>query len=314
MKSKSLKTITLVAFLLCSFIVIGNLFAKTATGDQAFLGIYPSDIDDIDVEALNLKNKDGVMINDVVDDGPAETAGLKSGDILVKIGDSDLESMDHMRDVLKKLSPDDKVKVAVLRDGNRKTFDLILGSKPKSIFFKKERFKKHAFLGVVTISIKDQLAEYFGVKAGALIEDVVADRPAEKAGLKAGDVIVRIDKDVIESRSDLQKAMRERDPGTEVEIIIYRERKEKSIPVVLGETETNLPGVYSFDFNSGDFDFDIDVEDLINGIRELEIIEKIEMSTKDKEELRQDLEELREELQELKQELKEEKKKKTKEN
>jgi serine protease Do len=87
-------------------------------------------------------------------------------------------------------------------------------------------------LGVTVQELTPQLAEYFGVKEGVLISAVTDNSPASKAGLKAGDVITAIDGKSVRNRTDLTRALRDRE-GSDVSLTIVRDRKTQTIKVTL---------------------------------------------------------------------------------
>jgi hypothetical protein len=102
-------------------------------------------------------------------------------------------------------------------------------------------------LGVTVDSVGKQLAEYFGVKqgAGVLVTSVGKGSAAESAGIKAGDVIVKVDDESVQDAGDLHTAMRERH-GKALTLTIVRERRETTIKVPAPpEDETPAPGTPS---------------------------------------------------------------------
>jgi serine protease Do len=94
-----------------------------------------------------------------------------------------------------------------------------------------------AYIGVGFQELTPELASHFGVqgKGGALISSVVPDSPADRAGLRAGDVITRVDGDSIGESRDLQRALLQRKVGAKVELTVVREKKERSISLVTQE-------------------------------------------------------------------------------
>lgn len=300
--------------------VIGGLWTSAEAGKdekaetKAFLGVYLNELDDDDREALNFEGKGGVLIEGVVDDGPAEEAGLDEGDIIIKFDGKDVESADHLRELITARKPGDKIKVIVNRDGKEKKFKLKLGEQPERMvttvlgheckMLCPKIQKSRTFLGVEIETLEGQLAEYFGVKAGVLIEEVVEESPAEKAELKAGDVIVMFGDKEIETESGLRQAILEHNPEDEVAIKVIRRGKDKTLTAKLGKAPENIH------MEHGGLEKKIIIRKDIEGLDDLgeiigDIIEDIDIEIID-DDLREELEELKEELEELKKELREE--------
>jgi C-terminal processing protease CtpA/Prc len=98
-------------------------------------------------------------------------------------------------------------------------------------------------LGVHAKNISDQLKEYFEVEGGVLIEKVIEDSPAEKAGLKAGDIILKIEDKDIEDYGDLVRVLNYYDPGDELSIVYSRKGSKKTIKVVVDKKEGAFPNL-----------------------------------------------------------------------
>jgi len=98
------------------------------------------------------------------------------------------------------------------------------------------------YLGVYIQELDEKLAKAYGLDStqGVLIADVQEGLPADKAGLKQGDVIVEVDGKKIEKTSQLQRVVGAIDPGTTVEVVVIREGKRKTFDVKLGERPTEV--------------------------------------------------------------------------
>jgi C-terminal processing protease CtpA/Prc len=172
---------------------------------------------------------------------------------------------------------------------------------------------KSGFLGVHIQDLGEQLREYFKVKGntGVLVSEVEEDSPADKAGLKAGDIILKVDDEDVSDADDLTRAIRSYDPGAEVALSILRNGRKKSIHATLGETEDRFlamkhpfsargPRAKMFKYGKPfeHFDEDFDADDLIDGHM------KHYMFLKDSA-LKDELKDLKDEIREIKKELKE---------
>jgi len=106
--------------------------------------------------------------------------------------------------------------------------------------------EKAGFLGVQIQDLSEQLSDYFKVKDGngVLVSEVVEDSPAEKAGLKAGDIITNVDDKDIENAGDLTMTIRGYEPESKVSVAIIRDGKKKNLEATLGVSENSF--MYKF--------------------------------------------------------------------
>ncbi len=179
------------------------------------------------------------------------------------------------------------------------------------------------YMGVHLDDLNEQMGEYFGVEGGkgALVTEVVADSPAAKAGLKAGDVIVKVGEKDIASSGALHKAMTDTEPEQQMAVKVVRKGNSKDLSITLGEMPedafTKHIEILGEDDNHwsihtaprmmkhfGDHD-DVDVRVIRRGAPD-DDLEWHEMGKTDEEleEMREELDKMRQELKEMKKELK----------
>ncbi len=161
--------------------------------------------------------------------------------------------------------------------------------------------QKDGFLGVQIQDLSDQLSTHFKVKDGngVLVSEVVADSPAEKAGIKAGDIITKVDDEDIEDASDLTTTIRSYEPESKVSVSVIRDGKKKTLSAKLGESENTF--MYKF----GDLGEMGEKHKMLlkmhpEGLEDF----KFHSFPFDQDELKEQMEELREELKEMKEQLK----------
>jgi membrane-associated protease RseP (regulator of RpoE activity) len=114
-------------------------------------------------------------------------------------------------------------------------------------------WEKRKYIGVYLEPTTKQLLEFFGVKeeSGLLVNQLTKGAPAEKAGLKVGDVIVRADGKKIESAGDLSELIQDKKKGDKVKIDLVRDKKPMSLEVEVEEEES--PGLSRLFDESGEF-------------------------------------------------------------
>jgi len=250
------KTLFFTLFTIILVILIGGAVLVSQAGEKkkAFLGVVLTNLDDDLCKTLNYKG-DGVFVKQVVDDSPADDAGIKEGDIITKFDGKTVSDEANLRKLIKDHSPGDKVDIVVMRDGisqtlkaelgKNKGLEIItdLGGDPMcalrliepglgSIFCLGE---DRGFLGLKLQDMSDQLAEYFGVKNGALVGEVVKDSPAEKAGIKAGDIITEFDSKRVDDQDDLHYYLKKTKPDEEYSLKLSRKGAAMTVKVKLAK-------------------------------------------------------------------------------
>jgi S1-C subfamily serine protease len=216
--------------------------------DAGFMGVVLGTLSDTRAKELGLDKMTGAYVQRVVKGGPAERAGVKDGDVVVSIDGKSVQSSEAFREILGGMKPEQNVRVELLRDGNRQTISVTLGSRPNlSEFFGRgwngEMYKdalrgwpigNRARLGVSLVELTDQLREHFGVDEGkgVLVASVEAGSAAAKSGVKAGDVIVSIGTVDVTSVGDIVRELHKLQPGTTtLDVGIIRDRSRQSIDV-----------------------------------------------------------------------------------
>ena len=191
----------------------------------------------------------GVVIEEVQPDSPAEKAGLKPSDVIVEFDGEHVRSARQFGRLVQETPPGRTVKATITRDGQRKDVQ-ITPNEGRDGFRDGDRFRGRLGdhlppfnfnfdfdlpgalsgrrLGVSVDELSDQLAEYFGAKAGLLVTSVTDGSAASRAGLKAGDVITSINGRSVRSRDDLIRELRDAN-NDEIAIGIVRDKKESTV-------------------------------------------------------------------------------------
>jgi C-terminal processing protease CtpA/Prc len=279
---------------------------------QGWLGVYVQEITEEIREAMDLKSEEGVLVRDVVEDSPAEKAGIKKGDVILVFNQEKVDDPEHLIGLVRKTSPGNEVELLIVRDGKEKTLIITMGETPGNKLRESEFpgleprkgepqvYKFFAFsgrrIGVRVEDLTAQLGDYFGVKdgEGALITEVDEEEPAYKAGLRAGDVIVEVDEEKIEDTEDLISAISGKEEGDKVEIKVIRDRKPQSFTVEVEEGKEQS-SVYLKKLEK--------LRILPENLPEPNIFWEEKEFRQPQGELRKELEKLKEQMKELKEEL-----------
>jgi serine protease Do len=236
---------------------------------QGYLGVNFKEIDADRAIALKLKDTHGAEVITVDHDAPASKSGLKIHDVILQLDGQSFDTVDQLRRRLTDMPAGRTVSFLISRDGNQLyvTAQLCDGSvlgqqawsqhysvpKPAPAARGVESFlgnpapagaafldsmipKGLLYVGADVNPVRTQLADYFGVRSGTglLVESVDSQSPAARAGLKAGDVVTKVDSQQMTSRNDWAKALR-RHRGKLVQVTVMRNKQEQVLTMSAGK-------------------------------------------------------------------------------
>ncbi len=175
---------------------------------RGWLGVVIQKLTPELAQALGLgKNKEGALVGDVSIGGPAEKAGLKRGDLIVKFDNTPVKSYEVLPRLVASHKPGSKVKVRIIRDGKKKTLSITLGTlktaKSSTAMMEKKKEKSTQF-GMVVEDITPELQNSYQleISSGAVVTQILAGGPAQRAGIVRGDVIEEVNRKPISSAGE----------------------------------------------------------------------------------------------------------------
>jgi len=209
---------------------------NTISTNKAKLGVYTD----------KAENTKGVIIKEVSEESPAAKAGLKPGDIIVKVNNTDIETSEDLYKTIGKYNAGDTINITYLRDGKTantkavleknnsfqlgnenqwgmRNFNFSMPPMPMNPDFN-FRPNNKPMLGVQIEELNDN--------SGVKINDVNTNSPAEKAGLEKGDILTQIDGNAVKSIEDLKQALNSKKEGDSVDITYLRNGKKHNTTVV----------------------------------------------------------------------------------
>jgi serine protease Do len=233
-----------------------------------FLGVYAEDINRENMGRYHLNQVRGVGVTQVVKDSPAEKAGLRKDDVILRIDGENVTSVRKLNRLVSEMAPDHSVKVAISRGGAEQELTATIGKRNNnsmvrdllsgdSKIWKWEGMEPKTWkwegplvgrddndgdltfvlgnsrrIGVSTIQLTKQLADYFGIAdgKGVLVTSVTEDGPAAKAGIKAGDVITTVDGEAIDSPGDISRVINRKKDG-DVSLTVIRNKAPQTFRV-----------------------------------------------------------------------------------
>jgi serine protease Do len=237
-------------------------------GHGATLGVRLEDVGHDDVARLKLAAERGAIVVEVEPDSPAAAAGIGKDDVIVGFDGETVRSVAQLARLVRETPPGREVAVEVRRDGAVRKLQAILGPPEGRRFafdfelpqvdlpelrglgrglpgpggFAWDHLRPPR-LGIRYQEISGQLARYFKAPGdrAVLVTDVDEGRPAAAAGIRAGDVILKLDGRTIDDGDDLREAVGAVESGKKVVVTVQREGKAVDLEVQLpgdeGESE-----------------------------------------------------------------------------
>jgi len=212
-----------------------------------------------------------VRIVEIEKESPAELVDLEEGDLILKVEGKEISKAKELALETRRRKPGQSVTLEIERDGKKMEVKAKLGEYPErevkreielkfpDLFLPKpakppqppkpprvrtwpreyffRNWENRKYIGVYLEEIGSELAEYFGVKEGTglLVSRFSEDSPAEKAGLKIGDVIVKVDGKRVESVNELSELIQDKEKGEKIKIEFIRNKKRNTLEVEVGE-------------------------------------------------------------------------------
>ena len=179
---------------------------------RGYLGVMIQDVTPSLAKEFNLKDQKGAIIGDVVQKGPAERAGLKSGDVVLEFNGKAVKDSRHFKLQVSRVKPNESVPVKVLRNGSTKTIEVTINELPGSekVAQNDTRNKEdgEVLKGIAVSDLDAQTRREFSIPngvQGAIVTEVDGNSVAREAGLKPGDVIVEINRQPVKTAEDAVK-------------------------------------------------------------------------------------------------------------
>jgi len=226
---------------------------------QTWLGVTVKDVTRQLKEKENLTHERGAYVTEVAEESPAEKAGLKEGDVIVKLGEKVIDNSSDLLKAVRREKPGSEVKIEAVRNKENKTFTAKLSrlKAPRAFSFNFKNipqiprvkpfgggeydfrfFSFHEFYGLGVQDLTKQLSEFFEVPkgGGVLVSEVKKGSAAEKALFKAGDVITKVGdrkvRDVGELRSEISDIS-----GKEITFEVIRKGKTVNLSMQIEKSD-----------------------------------------------------------------------------
>ena len=235
-------------------------------GGGSWLGVETQEVTSDKAKGLKLPSERGVVLGRIVPDSPAAKAGLKEDDVVTEINGQRIEGTAQFRRMIREIPAGRTAQLTIWRDGRSQTLGVTLGkaeehhrtgmgAAPGAFSFRVQDLpdtieipempqmdwgrmmmpSMRPRLGIDAEDLSGQLGSFFGAPEGegVLVREVNSGSPAEKAGLKAGDVITKINDERVRTVGDLREKLSAKHDDKTVKLGVLRNRSEMNLTVEL---------------------------------------------------------------------------------
>ena len=219
---------------------IAEQLKTKGTVERGWLGVYIQDLTPDLAKALGLKVTEGVLVTEVIPNSPAEKAGIKEKDVIVKINGKPVKTAAELRSQILLLKPGSVAELEIVRGSERKIIKATIEAPKKGFLTSKAEIEEMQALleefGLVVSDLTPDIARRFGIPTrvkGVVIVDVLPDTPADFAGLYPGMVIVEAFGKEIKNTVEFFEALKNNKNKRELVIAITTGRGKKYLTLSL---------------------------------------------------------------------------------
>jgi serine protease Do len=191
---------------------------------RGWLGVQIQNVTRELAESFNMDRPYGALIAKVIPDSPAEQAGLQIGDVIIEFDGHEVDRSGELPPLVGITPIGEKVKVKIIRAGNKQSIKVIVDLLPTEAALASAKKPKKE-LNRLAIIVSDPTAEQRKrleiSKHGVLVQSV-KQGPAQHVGIQQGDIILRIQNNVVRDVADFDKIVKELPAGQSIAVLIQR--------------------------------------------------------------------------------------------
>ena len=218
--------------------IVGQLVAKGHV-DRGWLGVQIQGLTSDLAESLGLKTESGALIASVVEDSPADKAGLKVGDVILKFNGTDVEEMRDLPRIVADTPADSEVEIEIWRDGRNENLTVTVGESQaeEAVQLADVDRPSHKKLGLVLSELNESTRNQYRVDDntdGVLVVRVAPNSPAADKGLRPGDVIKMVGNTTVSKPGEVVAEVKKADDKDMKSVLLLVERNGHDRFVAVG--------------------------------------------------------------------------------
>ncbi|MGI9289347.1 MAG: DegQ family serine endoprotease [Pseudomonadales bacterium] len=194
---------------------------------RGWLGVGIQDVNKNLADSFGLAKPVGALVSQLVEDGPAQKAGIQEGDVILTFNGKKVGESADLPHIVGRTAPDRSVPVVVFRDGREKTVkvkvgSLDSGSTRQASSKTSQNETKGGKLGLAVAELDDALRAQLKVNKGVVVRDIAPEKPGFDAGIRRGDVITSIDNKTVDSVQSFKEIVKKLPPQKHVAVRMIR--------------------------------------------------------------------------------------------
>jgi serine protease Do len=187
---------------------------------RGYMGIYGEDVSPEMAEHFGVKDRKGVLVDNVIENSPANKGGIEKGDIVVKMNGKVVDDWNNFRNEIAQIAPGTKINLTVIRDGKEKDITVELEVRESKVALAEAGGNESKQLGITVQDLTPELARQFGYPektGGVIVTEVVSSSPADDVGIDQGTLITEVNRQKIENTRDFWELVKK----AEGSILLY---------------------------------------------------------------------------------------------
>lgn len=213
--------------------VIGQL-QENGSVNRGWMGVGIEDVSQELAEAFELDTPHGALINRVIEDGPAQLAGFRSGDIVTAFDGHHIRTSADLPYFVGLVMPDTNVDVEIVRNGRAQTLAMTVGSLGSTApVVARNDADDGNRLGLVVAALDDETRMALGIEHGVLVEE--ATGVAREAGIRSGDIIITLNNNDVDSPDELERIAASLPLNRALPMLVARGERQSFFTIRLSE-------------------------------------------------------------------------------
>ncbi len=204
--------------------LVMNQLIKSGRVVRGWLGVAIQDVTDELSSSFGVREREGVLVADVIKGGPAEKAGVRPGDVVVEFNGVKIKEVPDLQRRVANVTPGETVKLTVVRDKQMVPVTVAIGEMPAEATAVAAVERETEGLGMQVEALAPDAAERLRLpfSQGLIVTDVASGGPADRAGLRRGDVILEVERRPVMDLAELRRALTAAPAGSAVLLYVHR--------------------------------------------------------------------------------------------